>query len=863
MDILEYIKQMQEIYGEDVITTADKINRPEPKREVQEIELFNEFNRRNPKTDGGRIGFNEAGLVETAKNKFVELESGSTVDLSNLLDELGVEGKYPRTRVSMKIKRLLAKEFPELKLLGSVEKLQAQETKLINFLQDRINKGETRFEGGLEEIKKLAGVELEVGRLSDVMRANFPKTFIYRGVTMDKLPDALVDEIIKLGKIENAATITKQLKDKLPFQAGKKMETTLVNNILDKAVDEGLLEKKIERRGGSPLSATETTRRDNLIKDFIDRNPDMDNASAIAKGVNAENPDLNMSGKFVKDSTKRLGLEEIIKTRHAKIFPEVKALDKIIKQNMDLINSDMKPEAIKNELIKLYAKETNKSLVQAESELVTRMRKLGKLYAGTEQRYEKELYDQIKIPKNYINSKFQETFIAVTDRAGKVSNINMAELLGLSKSDIKLIQGTSNMMNAFDFKVAGDHTDIKAMMRNFPNYRENFTRIEYIKDSLNEFKRSYDKKINNLRKKAKGTLDPVLQQKYLEQAEDLATKFRNKTGYRIGTFGLDFSKSNTGLGRVTINPQTLRLPDLKNPYNKTLQIAMKNFETTGTPTDKNVIKFTGVDKELMESNATDRKEIFNRIKGTEEAKNSKYLKGLQKVPKIGKIATAVIGGTAGAAAISTLANANEPGQVPQGLSIGEKTAVGAGAAGAYKFRKPIIKAAGKTLSALTGPLPIAGMYAIPGFGMDPKSSIDRSILGAELAFAPSMVKQAQKFRRSISNPLLRKIATVGTMGIPKYAIRAARIASPIGIASLAGEGLYHLGKKGYDEYQLMKGMTEQEKSDYLADQYENLGGVYGEGAADGGLIGDKSGPAPTGGPMSEGLRSLYNNGRKL
>jgi hypothetical protein len=193
----------------------------------------------------------------------------------------------------------------------------------------------------------------------------------------------------------------------------------------------------------------------------------------------------------------------------------------------------------------------------------------------------------------------------------------------------------------------------------------------------------------------------------------------------------------------------------------------------------------------------------------------------------------------------------------------EATLGTAATAGAYKFRKPIIKAAGKTLSALTGPLPIAGMYAIPGFGMDPKSSIDRSILGAELAFAPSMIKQAQKFRRSISNPLLRKIATVGTMGIPKYAIRAARIASPIGIASLAGEGLYHLGKKGYNQYQLMKGMTEQEKSDYLVDQYEDLGGVYGEGAADGGLIGDKSGPAPTGGPMSQGLRSLYNNGKKL
>ena len=470
---------------------------------------------------GGRIGFNEGKLVETAKNKFVQLESGSTVDLSNFLDELGVEGKPARTRVGLRIKRLLAKEFPELKLLGAVEKLQAQETKLINFLQDRINKGETRFNGGLEEIKKLANVELKVTQLSKVMRANFPKTFIYRGIDMDQLPDALINEIIKLGKIENAATITKQLKDKLPFQAGKKLETTLVNNILDRAVDEGLLEKKFERRGGSALSVTETTRRDNLIKDFIDRNPDMDNAHAIAKGVNAENPDLNLSGHYVYDdktntgAMKRLGLEEIMKTRHAKIFPEVKALDKIIKQNMDLINSNMSPEAIKNELVKAYAKETNKSLVQAESELVSRMRKLGKLYAGTEQRYEKELYNQIKIPKNYIGSKFQQIFIAVTDRAGKVSNINMAELLGLPKSEIKLIQGTANMMNAFDFKVAGDHTDIKAMMKDFPNYRKNFTRIEYVKDSLNEFKRSYDTQINKNRKKARGTLDPVLQKKYL------------------------------------------------------------------------------------------------------------------------------------------------------------------------------------------------------------------------------------------------------------------------------------------------------------------------------------------------------------
>jgi hypothetical protein len=40
-------------------------------------------------------------------------------------------------------------------------------------------------------------------------------------------------------------------------------------------------------------------------------------------------------------------------------------------------------------------------------------------------------------------------------------------------------------------------------------------------------------------------------------------------------------------------------------------------------------------------------------------------------------------------------------------------------------------------------------------------------------------------------------------------------------------------------------------------------GLYGTQFATGGMVGDKSGPPPTGGPMSQGLRSLYNNGRKL
>ena len=62
MDILKRIEELQDLFDEDEVTTADKINRPEPKQSVKEIELFNEFNTRNPKADGGRIGFKKNPL---------------------------------------------------------------------------------------------------------------------------------------------------------------------------------------------------------------------------------------------------------------------------------------------------------------------------------------------------------------------------------------------------------------------------------------------------------------------------------------------------------------------------------------------------------------------------------------------------------------------------------------------------------------------------------------------------------------------------------------------------------------------------------------------------------------------------------
>ena len=90
-DLLEYIKKMQEMYGDDVITTADKINRPDPKPIVKEIEAVNEFMKRNPRADGGRIPFEKAGSVKAYPDRIKTLVvPKGYVTAQQLAEELGV-----------------------------------------------------------------------------------------------------------------------------------------------------------------------------------------------------------------------------------------------------------------------------------------------------------------------------------------------------------------------------------------------------------------------------------------------------------------------------------------------------------------------------------------------------------------------------------------------------------------------------------------------------------------------------------------------------------------------------------------------------------------------------------------------------
>ena len=159
----------------------------------------------------------------------------------------------------------------------------------------------------------------------------------------------------------------------------------------------------------------------------------------------------------------------------------------------------------------------------------------------------------------------------------------------------------------------------------------------------------------------------------------------------------------------------------------------------------------------------------------------------------------------------------------------------AGGVGASSLLIPAVrKAVGTTLNLGFGPTG-AGVLSYllrPEDGYDLSRTGDRLGFEAEAALASPLVKGALSVTDKIKNQTLRKITERAALAgmSPALALRLARAATPLGIASLGLEGIYHLGKKGYEQRKLMEDMTEEEKRNFLAEQYEDVGGVFGEGA---------------------------------
>ena len=133
----------------------------------------------------------------------------------------------------------------------------------------------------------------------------------------------------------------------------------------------------------------------------------------------------------------------------------------------------------------------------------------------------------------------------------------------------------------------------------------------------------------------------------------------------------------------------------------------------------------------------------------------------------------------------------------------------------------MLKTLGKRLTGVFGPTGIFGLTA--GLGVDPKSAMDRMSIAGEAAFAPELVKASIGATKGMKNRAAQKVVQqLLNLGLPtQTALRVARVAQPLGLLYLGGEGLYHMYKKGHFEKERMRPSLMDEEA-YAGAQREDF-----------------------------------------
>jgi len=144
---------------------------------------------------------------------------------------------------------------------------------------------------------------------------------------------------------------------------------------------------------------------------------------------------------------------------------------------------------------------------------------------------------------------------------------------------------------------------------------------------------------------------------------------------------------------------------------------------------------------------------------------------------------------------------------------------GAGTAGVLKATgTPIKEALGRFSKGAFSPLGLGVLNV--GLGVDPTQSVDRLGVGLEGIFLKDAVKGSIGATKGMKNRALQKgiqrILNAG-MSVPT-ALKVARITNPLGIASLGLEGLYQVGKLGYEDQKRFNALSPEEQAAERAEQ---------------------------------------------
>ena len=160
-DLDKKIIELMDLFDDEVVTTADKIDRPQ---RALDREAFDDFMKRNPQADGGRIGFKKKGFV----NKGGEAEYQRRLKIAQ--DKFGADNldaaakalgykNYDALR-GEKYANIRRKIFKELGQFGSV-----------------LNERESRIRSRGTRIPKEQGIQIKLLEATNKNKFFDPKAF--------------------------------------------------------------------------------------------------------------------------------------------------------------------------------------------------------------------------------------------------------------------------------------------------------------------------------------------------------------------------------------------------------------------------------------------------------------------------------------------------------------------------------------------------------------------------------------------------------------------------------------------------------------------------------------------------------------
>ncbi len=640
--------------------------------------------------------------------------------------------------------------------------------------------------------------------------------------------------------------------------------------LTEKKIRDKALEKKRKE-----TAKIKKTRNDKILK-IINNNPGL-NASQIAKRA-------AVNDSVVRNLANDLGIDLV--TRYDQLLPELKSLDKLIKKNSKFLSGDASIADKRRFLFAAMQKEFGPNYTA--DEFLRRIQTLGNRYVG--ELTEIDAYKGIKGPNNYKGSALHKNIVAMAKNT-YLGVAAEARLLGLPKNQIQLLDDVlSGASKLTKMKVAGDHTDINALMKNFPEYKKNFTRINIISDRLNTEKLGADNQLIKLVKQLNNK--EITPQEFTTQVKEVRTNFINKTKVPIGNPVTD------ARGNVSLDFQTDRVIDLKNPKNKIISQAVTNL------IEQEGVKFSDFDVQYSQANTI--KDRFNLLKNAtaETLKKSKIIKGFAEMSgDVGQIAKNILKTKTGKgvtlAGLYTLVTAAGPRPTETNLvdevALTEKTGPGKGLAGAFgaaitagtKKGRDIAKKIGtKTLSGagkLTAPLGVPiinlGMFAAPKafeLGKDiatgQKTDVgaaDITVPGAFAAAVPESLYRPSVGRFAKAKDFLKPIARLGlSQNLLRTIGRGSVFATPFLEAGIQGYNAYKDLQEANRNASVFEPRVDTALGEAPISYYNRIMSELPEvdrsGAAGGGIMkmaGKSSGPAPESGPTPQGLDFLMKRGR--